>query len=948
MPERKIGRIAEQLSSKTEQGEEFLDVGKFLEQVKIGELDLPPALDIGHLKPAQKAEIMWSLYKELQGELWKSPNKEVDVKITRNEEVGDEEVDDGDKEIVVQSKKQKIESDDTLKMKLAILSSLWQDEKTKNLFQKEYSRHIKEEKEINGEYEKYKKLTTEIKKTEKQIDELTTKMFKNRGQKEDELSTLMYDNYSRGLETSKKDLKELLAQNPELSALAGYEQLVEFQRQMQKEHFVWTDSRKNIYKQLSEKMLSGRPVMILSESGAGKTSIVSAAANRLTGESVSRVVGGQHARAEKLFATRELAGDESYYKYQPIMEALSGKLSAKDEKPAHNGRICLDDEFNNRPSDAQMEIIKNLSGNITPGKQFQVPNTTKEETVQPNFSFIACGNPASDRYVRKDTDVAVEREFGGNVVEMDYLEQTKDNPELYQVLLTSLMDKNHRIRVDKTELSPNFVKQDGKEVVDEDSKAGGFLWRFTNAWRTMFDSFKHEENALIKASPGQPKEEFFLDKVLLDVGVVTSWLEKYKKIKLNTSLENFLKQELKSFLSQPTFSAEDKNLAKKILNHFDIDLEKKADENRIKKQVLTPQDIGWLLPNVVRPRKEKELETLDTYEIISVDGIGIEYYNVLNNVAGYDVGDILKHKETGKVYTILGSSKDDIEGVVLKDEEENGLVINESEFIGLGSKYEKQTLPEPEGLSLKEAREILGDEKVFGPEEVKQTWKVDLKEVSLIPYSQEDLEKAKEMGMYLILRIDKDAQGNALTAKRMEDIKQVDFTAQNKGKIFYDKDWYKNEDFFIKETPQTKWTLTSGNILLNSHNKDYIEQTAFLRDELKEQGWLTPEEEQECTDQELDKIREIMSSDQKKAAEMLSKLNITQNHRLSFSETVYNFISILDSKDSRILKSKYNWTKSFSSDGRLVLVGFCAADGASVDWWNPDDRDGYLGAFFSR
>jgi len=75
MPERKIGRIAEQLSSKTEQGEEFLDVGKFLEQVKIGELDLPPALDIGRLKPAQKAEIMWSLYKELQGELWKLPNK---------------------------------------------------------------------------------------------------------------------------------------------------------------------------------------------------------------------------------------------------------------------------------------------------------------------------------------------------------------------------------------------------------------------------------------------------------------------------------------------------------------------------------------------------------------------------------------------------------------------------------------------------------------------------------------------------------------------------------------------------------------------------------------------------------------------------------------------------------------------------------------------------------
>ncbi|MFH1946695.1 MAG: AAA family ATPase [Candidatus Magasanikbacteria bacterium] len=958
MPERNYGGNIEQLTSETEQGEEFLDVGKFLSQVGSEELDLPPALDTSHLKPAQKAEIMWSIYRELQRELWRSPKQELSVvsveqkelrKLAKEDKDGEEGFNEEDLSTKIQSKKQKIESDNTLKMKLSILSSLWQDEKTRSLFQKEYNRHIKEDREMNGEHEKYKKLTIEMKKLERQIDELTTEMFKNRGKKEDELSTLLYDNYFRSLEQKKRELENLLIEKPELSALAGYEELVEFQRQMQTEHFVWTDSRKDIYKQLSEKMLSGRPVMILSESGAGKTSIVSAAAKRLTGENVSRVVGGQHARAERLFATRELGEDQSYYKYQPIMEALSGKSSEKDKKPKHQGRICLDDEFNNRPQDTQMEIIKNLSGNIIPGKDFQVPNTTNHETVQPNFSFVACGNPASDRYVRKDTDVAVEREFGGNVVEMDYLEQTKDNPELFQVLLVSLMDKNHRIRVDKRELSPDFVKQDNEEVINEDAQSGGFLWRFSNAWRTMFDSFKHQENELTKANSGQPKEEFFLDKVLLDVGVVTSWLEKYKKTKQNTSLENFLKQELKDFLAQPTFSQEDRKLVEKILKHFAIDLDVVVDENIVRKQVLTPQDIGWLLPNTARPKQEKKPEGPKNYEIMSEDGEAIEYYNVgNNNVFGYRPGDIMRHKETGKKYVILGLSVGDNETIVFRDEDGNGLVIEYIDLVGSKSIYEKVTPPEPEGFSLQEAKEILGAEKVFDHQDVKKTWGVDLREVPEIPFSREDLEKAKEMGMFLILRIDKDEQGNALSPKKMEELKQADFTAQGKGKIFYDKDWYKDEEFFTQEVPEAKWALTSGNILANSTNKNYIDQTALLRNKLEAQGWLTAEEEQGCTDQELANIEQIMASDWKKAAKMLSELKITQNHHLSFAENMYDFISILDVKNSRILESNYSWGKSRSSNGRLVSVGGCGAGGARVDGWEPDVRRGNLGVSFSR
>lgn len=65
MPERNFGTIIEGLTTKTEQGKQFLDVGKFLEQIDISDLDLPSVPNLDFLSPTQKVEIMWSWYREL-------------------------------------------------------------------------------------------------------------------------------------------------------------------------------------------------------------------------------------------------------------------------------------------------------------------------------------------------------------------------------------------------------------------------------------------------------------------------------------------------------------------------------------------------------------------------------------------------------------------------------------------------------------------------------------------------------------------------------------------------------------------------------------------------------------------------------------------------------------------------------------------------------------------
>ncbi|OGH86302.1 MAG: hypothetical protein A2493_03565 [Candidatus Magasanikbacteria bacterium RIFOXYC12_FULL_33_11] len=269
----------------------------------------------------------------------------------------------------------------------------------------------------------------------------------------------------------------------------------------------------------------------------------------------------------------------------------------------------------------------------------------------------------------------------------------------------------------------------------------------------------------------------------------------------------------------------------------------------------------------------------------------------------------------------------------------------------------------PEGINVEKAIEILGSEKVFGPEDVSQVWGVDLERVPIIPFSLEDLEKAKALGMYLILRIDKDGRGRQLTGQMMNELKQTEFTSQGKGKILHDpEDWYIDEAFFIEEKPKLSWALTSGDVLRGSTSNNYLHQTRLLRDHLKTHDFLSQEEEEECSDDTLRQLSEQMGVDWNSqeitdpnkynnnwqdVSKKMSDLLINQNHRQSFAEALYDFISLLLSKNKRILIDNYNWTKSHSSSGDLVGIGDCVGYGASVSWWLPEYYDDLMGVSFS-
>ena len=192
----------------------------------------------------------------------------------------------------------------------------------------------------------------------------------------------------------------------------------------------------------------------------------------------------------------------------------------------------------------------------------------------------------------------------------------------------------------------------------------------------------------------------------------------------------------------------------------------------------------------------------------------------------------------------------------------------------------------------------------------------------------------------------------------LENLKQKFTKAHDDGKVFYEQDWYKNEDFFKKEKPRTGWRLTSKDLVPDSTSKNYLEQTDVLIDHLKKQvfkGTKLPKQYEDAIAQwkrERAKIEPLATSstdtEWKRGSQMLADLEITKLTRELPVEVMYRFVLNDQARKNKPLPSTYTWTASRDSDGYLVYVGGFDGRGASVYGDSPGDRDDILGVSFSR
>ena len=193
-----------------------------------------------------------------------------------------------------------------------------------------------------------------------------------------------------------------------------------------------------------------------------------------------------------------------------------------------------------------------------------------------------------------------------------------------------------------------------------------------------------------------------------------------------------------------------------------------------------------------------------------------------------------------------------------------------------------------------------------------------------IPYTDKDLELARQNGEMLILRVgsmQKDGRENPVTLINFREL----FRADPLGRIdtpFYSfrpeaNDWYKDEDFATRAGEiQLSWALVTKEVLAESKGKNHEKQTEVMKkhaNELKKKG-----------------------------------ASNTDFRRRTPTEAAWDTLLYYVNNEEQLLSGTYDWTNTQSSDGYLVGVGYFGSVGVLAYGWNPDRSDDILGVCLSR
>jgi hypothetical protein len=254
-----------------------------------------------------------------------------------------------------------------------------------------------------------------------------------------------------------------------------------------------------------------------------------------------------------------------------------------------------------------------------------------------------------------------------------------------------------------------------------------------------------------------------------------------------------------------------------------------------------------------------------------------------------------------------------------------------------------------------EAKTIMGKD-FIGPDEAKIAFGVEGSiETPAIPFSKEELERAKELEQMLVLRLPMTmAEINEKLGGKVKDGEKLLYHADERTGKLKDDAWFKDEKFLLEERIEPKWALVSKDIVPETSSKNYLGQTDKIVDYLKNQVFkdkTLPETYQTAID-EFQRVRSsiesTLASDWAKAAEMLEGLQITNLTRQTPAEALYDLAAYYQTNGERLLPDKYTWTKRRSSVGGLVLVGSFGSGGVDVGGGRPDGAGGDLGVSFSR
>lgn len=563
-------------------------------------------------------------------------------------------------------------------------------------------------------------------------------------------------------------------------------------------------------------------------------------------------------------------------------------------KAMRDGRPVIFDEFTALPKE-QMVFIKGVF-NAKPGDEVNIVGNGRIP-IKPGFQMIFTANLKSEKNPeRQELPPEIAREFEQNNLKINYT--PKD--EAYDIMLARLMNPDGSIDMSWQDLNVTLPKL--CEAMDEVQIA--------------YTGLTREETARLTGTMEAGGKTQGLKKMVFTQGTVEAIFEQWGIEKTNGhfTFVEFIDKRLAVALTFEEYPLPDRVLVAKIL----------ASKGLLR--TLTPADIN-LPADVFNFDAAKKLRGNAEANKELIEESGDVKHISLKEVADLD--------PFGKrVKAVSGKA---------------------AQFLTPDAK-KKNKLPETagEGLStIEQAQEIM-KENFLGPEAIQKTFGFTPENIPAIPFSPEELEKAKELNQILILQVEKDENGNEFGMKAVVD-KLQDKTSDNND-LMRSIDWYKNEKFFTEPgTIRGGWKLVSKENIADTSSKNYLEQTEALIfhyvSSVVGVGVNMPQEYSEAIDEfnaERTAIAAIIDSDWKLAGEKLANLKITELLRETAAETFYRLAIQQKVNSDRLLPSTVSWSFSRGSDGHFVYVGLFDSGGVSVNGNTARLRNAALGSVFSR
>jgi len=260
------------------------------------------------------------------------------------------------------------------------------------------------------------------------------------------------------------------------------------------------------------------------------------------------------------------------------------------------------------------------------------------------------------------------------------------------------------------------------------------------------------------------------------------------------------------------------------------------------------------------------------------------------------------------------------------------------------------------GTSIAKAKIIMGTKNFFGPQEINKALniKIDTTVITPVPFSEKELERAKSLGLILILRLPISIDSlNKVLKGRLPNNSQLLQNYDLKEGRMQKKTWYIDEDWFTKaESDKPYWALSSNKFIAASNNKTYLQQSSQLANYLKTKvfaGLDTLPEPYRSAICELDSLRPIIENignskeDKKRREVLLQSLEINQLCRPSPVNVVYDLAIMFNTTRVRNFANTTIMTNIVG-----IFVGYFDETGLIIDRVLADDNNEEMGCTFNQ